>query len=170
MKKIIAVLLAVMMVLSLAACGNQTPEAGGSAQEDAPTTVAGILYKDFKDMLAADSSLSAQAIADELLKNEIIAFSGATMPVEPGYLTGFGAAEITGFSEGVMFAPMIGSIPFIGYVFTLADGTDAAAFEQLLSDNADLRWNICTEAEEKVVGSVGNKVFFVMSPMEFEEQ
>lgn len=169
MKKFAALLLAVMMVLALAACGEEAPQASGSA-EPTPTTVGQILYKDFKDKLSADPSMSAQAMADALLTNEIIQFMGASMPVENGLLMGFGNTEITGFKEGVMFAPAIGSIPFIGYIFTLEEGADVAAFEQLLKDNADLRWNICTEAEETVVGSQGNKVFFVMAPMSFEEQ
>ena len=95
---------------------------------------------------------------------------GASMPVEQGLLMGFGNAEINGFEEGVMFAPNIGTIPFIGYVFTLADWTDVETFVKTLQDNADLRWNICVEAEEMVVDSVGNKVFFVMCPSQFEEQ
>jgi len=40
----------------------------------------------------------------------------------------------------------------------------------LLKDNANPRWNICTEAEETVVGSVDNKVFFVMCPKSFETE
>ena len=82
-------------------------------------------------------------------------------------LAGFNNAEITGFDEGVMFAPMIGSIPFVGYIFTLPDGADTEAFLQLLTDNADPRWNICTEADETVTGKAENMIFFVMSPAQF---
>ena len=39
-----------------------------------------------------------------------------------------------------------------------------------LKANANLRWNICTTADEMVAGSVGNKVFFVMCPTEFTEE
>ena len=107
-------------------------------------------------------------MADAILALDMIQFEGATMPVEEGLLTGFNNAEIKGFKEGVMFAPMIGSIPFVGYVFTLAEETDSSAFVQLLEENADPRWNICTEAEETVVDSTGDMVFFVMCPMQFE--
>ena len=62
------------------------------------------------------------------MSNSIIQFMGGTMPVEPGLLTGFGNTEITGFKEGVMFAPMIGTIPFVGYVFVLEDGVAASDF------------------------------------------
>ena len=109
-------------------------------------------------------------MADAILANPIIQFGGATMEVEAGLLTGFGNAEITGFNSGVMFAPMIGSIPFVGYVFELEDGADVDAFMQTLTDNADPRWNVCVEAEETVVENADNMVFFVMCPAQFEEQ
>ena len=91
------------------------------------------------------------------------------MSVEEGYLTGVGNAEIKGFKEGAMFAPMIGTIPFVGYVFTLDSAESVAGFTATLKKNDDKRWNICTEADEMITGSVGNKVFFVMSPLSFEE-
>ena len=162
MKRLVSLLLAMTMALSLVACG-------GGAKEEAPTTVGGILAADFKAKVEANADMSAQELADALVTNEIIPFAGAAMPVEQGWLMGFGEAEITGFSEGVMFAPMIGTIPFIGYVFTLEDGADVEGFVTTLKDNADLRWNICTEAEEMVTETVGNKVFFVMCPSAFEE-
>ena len=92
----------------------------------------------------------------------------ASMPVEEGFLNGFDN-EIKGFKEGVMFGPAIGTIPFVGYIFTVADGGDVDAFVKTLGDNANLRWNICTEAEEMICEAVGNTVFFVMCPTSFEE-
>ncbi len=145
---------------------------GESAESQADVVVSGdslgqTLRADF-EAKAADGTMSCQILADELLKNPAILFSPVTMPVEPGLLTGFGNAEITGFKEATMFAPMIGSIAFVGYIFELEDGTDGEAFMQTLKDNADPRWNICVEAEEMVVSQTGNKVFFVMSPMTLE--
>lgn len=151
MKKIFALLLAFVMVFSLVGCGEQT--------------VAGSLVDTFKN----NADKSAQEIADAMLENPAIQFMGATIPVEAGYLTGFDNVEITGFDEGVMFGPAIGTIPFVGYVFTLSEGTDADEFMSTLEENANLRWNICTEADEMVVESKGDKVFFVMAPFSFEE-
>lgn len=131
-------------------------------------TVGNMLLLDFRNRIAQNSELTAQEMADAILSNPIIQFAGATMPVEEGLLTGFNNAEITGFKEGVMFAPTIGSIPFVGYIFTLEEGADVDAFMQLLKDNADPRWNICTEAEETLVENAENMVFFVMSPTQFE--
>jgi hypothetical protein len=122
------------------------------------------LYESFLALDAANPDASTADIADGLLANDFILFSGATMAVEPGYLTGFGNAEITGFEEGTMFAPMIGSIPFVGYVFALPTDADVDAFKTVLTENADMNWNICTTADETVVESSGNRVFFVMCP------
>jgi hypothetical protein len=157
MKRITAILLMMIMVLGTVACGN--------TEESKPETVAGVLLEDFK----ADTEGTAQEIAERIASNDIIPFEAVALAVEPGYLAGFDNAEITGFESGVMFAPMMSTVPFVGYVFELADDADVDAFKQTLEDNANLRWNICTEAEEMVVDSEGNKVFFIMAPKNFEE-
>lgn len=135
-------------------------------EEQQKETVANTLMSDFKSIA---KSQNAESIANQLIANKIIPFMPAVMPVEEGLLNGFGDAEITGFKEGAMFGPMIGSIPFIGYVFELKDETDVNQFISTLKSNANLRWNICTEADEMAVCSVDKKVFFVMCPKYFEE-
>ena len=133
-------------------------------------TLGNMLLGDFNAALAEDASLDATALAEKLCANEMASLIGpVTMPVEPGFLMGFNNYEVTGFEEGVMFAPMIGSVPFIGYVFTLPADADADAFVTGLKDNGDLRWNICVEADEMVTGTNGNKVFFVMCPTKIEQ-
>ncbi|MBQ4129224.1 MAG: hypothetical protein IJD68_05580 [Ruminococcus sp.] len=152
MKRLITLLICVVLVMALASCGGSS------------TVASGLL-----DVFEKNADKSAQEIADLMINDESIPFMGMTMPVEEGLLNGFGNEEITGFSEGVMFGPAIGTIPFIGYVFTLSSGTDADAFVKTLNDNADLRWNICTEADELVVESKGDKVVVIMSPESFED-
>ena len=143
-----------------------TEESGNDISGD---TVGTALAQEFHALKAENAEITAQEMADAILANPMIQFGGASMEVEEGLLTGFGNAEIKGFTDGVMFAPMIGSIPFVGYVFTLEEGADVDAFLQTLKDNADPRWNICTEAEEMVSGTVEDKVFFVMCPKKLEE-
>lgn len=186
MKKIVSLILASMALISMAACGSKadtsaTEAASETAAETtaeavteaataaADDTTGAALLADFNTRIAENPEISAQELADALLTNSVIQFGGASMPVESGLLTGFGNAEITGFSEGVMFAPMISSIAFVGYIFKLEDGTDAETFKQTLADNADPRWNICTEADETVIESSGNTVFFLMCPSQIEE-
>ncbi len=145
------------------------PEEKPEEKPQTSQTVGNTLLADFK--AKAGSHSSAVSLAEALAANPSISNIGCgAMPVEPGFLTGFDNAEIKGFKEGAMFAPMIGTIPFVGYVFTLEDGTNASDFISTLKSSANLRWNICTSADEMVAGSSGNKVFFVMSPKSFEEQ
>ena len=165
MKRIIALILTLCMVFALAACSSEGKEDGEKAER--PDTLGNALLTDFEERKEANADITAQELADGIITNEKILFAPTTMPVEPGFLSGF-SNEITGFSEGVMFAPMIGSIAFVGYIFEV-DG-DVDAFMENLKSNADLRWNICVEAEETVVGNVGNTVFFVMCPTALEAE
>lgn len=130
-----------------------------------PSTLGNTLLADFKVKAA---SMNTLALAEALITNPVIQFSGGAMPVEPGLLSGFGNTEITGFKEGAVFMPMIGSIAFVGYVFELENAADVSGFIAKLRSSADMRWNICVEAEEMVTGSVGTKVFFVMCPTSLE--
>ncbi len=142
----------------------ETEQPEQSAPAASGDTVAAQLQKAFEGM--ADQS--ALDIATALSTHEVIKFGAGAMPVEPGLLSGFDNYEVTGFQEGAVFMPMIGSIAFVGYIFTLEDGADVNAFMENLKANCNPRWNICVEAEETLVSNVGNKVFFVMSPMHLE--
>lgn len=158
MKKFISLVLCAVMVLTLVACGSKKDENLSPANK---------LKAEFTEL--AKGSDSALQIAEKLVTNEIIPFAGGAMEVEPGLLTGFDNYEVKGFKSGAVFMPMIGSIAFVGYVFELEAGADANAFVNELTTNANPRWNICVEAEETVTGVEGNKVFFCMSPLSFEE-
>ena len=176
MKKTISILTAALLLLSLCACGNSAPAATEPPVHETPTPSAApsetpavesmgqALLKDFTERVNAEPEIGAEALAKALMENPVIQFTGDALPVEPGLLTGFGNTEITGFAQGAMFAPMIGTIPFVGYIFVLDADADAEAFVQTLKDNADPRWNICTEADETIAEHVGNTVFFVMCP------
>lgn len=175
MKKFLSVVLAGAMMASLTACGGgatETTPAETTVEETtrkAPETLGEALLYDFEDRVAENAEATAQELAEGILTNELILFQGGAMPMEEGYLTGFGEAEIKGFEECVMFAPMIGTIPFVGYVFDMPDAESADALVDVLTENADPRWNICTEAEETVTGTADDKVFFVMCPKSLEE-
>lgn len=176
MKKLIAVLLSIGMLFALASCSSKKPnEPEGTSVEETTTepqkneSPAQILYQDFRARVSDGAEHTAESLANDLVSNSVLPFMGATAAVEPGFLNGF-TKEITGFAEAASFGPVIGSIPFIGYIFTLDEGADVDAFMQTLKDSADLRWNICVSADEMVCEKEGNTVFFVMSPSVFEEE
>ena len=88
------------------------------------------------------------------------------MEVEEGYLNGFDDT-ITGFNKGITFGPIIGSVPFVGYIF---ETDDAAALEATLRANANPRWNICTEADITYAEAIDdNHLVFLMTPASFED-
>ena len=140
---------------------------GCAKGNDEPSTVGAVMAEEFKDCYEGKTALE---IAEALATSSTLPFSGAAMEVEEGFLSGFDNYEVTWFSKGAMFAPMMGTIPFVGYIFELEEGADVEAFKTSLKDNANLRWNICTEAEEMTVENEGNMVFFLMSPTEFETE
>lgn len=188
MKKTVLFLLSFALLFSLAACGDKkqekpsnpsaenqgtpmNPEGNNQGTASKPDTnmqeKPDTLGETMRSVFLENSGRSVQEIADAAIKNEAIKFMGSTAPVEPGSLGGF-KTEITGFEEAVMFAPNISSIPFIGYVFKVSENADA--FAENLKQNADPRWNICTEAEETIIEAKDGKVFFVMCPKELTDE
>ena len=169
MNKIIAFLMAVLIILSMTACTKNDETGSDNSGTANPSvsdkTVGQTLSDDFK----SDTTGTAQEIADRIISNKIIQFMGGTMPVEEGLLSGFDNTEIKGFKDGVMFAPMMSSIAFVGYIFELDEGADVESFKTTLKNSANMRWNICVEAEELIVESEKNKVFFLMCPKSFEQ-
>ena len=200
MKKILCMIMAVIMIMSLVACGNKTPEVtdpvdtptqdvvetpdnseGSDVTEpddtviDAPASFATEVVNAFNAILAepgaADYNL--EEIANKLATSEILAntypsIGAMQTEVGPTYLAGFNE-EIDGYKAAYAVAPMIGTIPFVSYVFEMEEGADLNAFVDTLTAQHNLRWNICTSADEMQCIINGNYVFFVMSPLSVEE-
>jgi hypothetical protein len=198
MRKFISMALAVSMVVSMAACSSkkgdtdetlsqttqaveetvtvetETAETETTEEQESQATlpmegsVAENLYQVFTQIMEEGQTTDPEEIANELISQEWIPFMGAAAAVEPGYLAGF-TEEIQGFEQGATFLPMIGSIPFVGYIFQLEEGADVDGFVQNLQEKADLAWNICVVADEMKCQAVDNTVFFVMCPAQFED-
>jgi hypothetical protein len=158
MRKILVIMLTISMVFGLAACGSSTSGKIGDQIEAS-----------FKAVMKETPNVPTEEIAGKVTADISLPFSTMTQRVDEGILAGLGNAEITGFNEAAMFCPLIGSIPFLGYIFALKDDTDVDAFIQTLKDNADLAWNICTEAEDLNITSVGSTVFFLMSKNDYDD-
>lgn len=114
------------------------------------------LYNAFISELNASSDIFL--IANNLSKESVSGYDCVVNDYSEGFLNGFDA-DISGFSKCVGFSPMIGSIPFVTYIFE-TDNPDE--LKTTLLEHADPCWNICTEADETVCEVSGNYVFFVM--------
>ena len=161
-------MLAIGLVFSFAACAKDK-NANETENEEA-LTLGGKLKKQFVEIVKGGET-DPETIANTLMENELIQFAPMVQSIDPGvYIQGFNEGfEPEGYDECVMFGPMIGSIPFIGYIFALSDGVDAEEFVKGISENSDLRWNICTSADEVNASNEGNLVFFLMSPLSLEQ-
>lgn len=129
-------------------------------------TVGGKLWNAFVAAKEEKPEITADEMANLLVTNEVIQFMGGALPLEANqeFFNGFDDYKITGYESGALYMPMIGSIPFIGYVFELAEGADVEAFIKNLNDHANPRWNVCVTAEQTVIGAYGTTVFFLMCP------
>jgi len=162
MKKNKTILMISIFVLSLSfltGCGTKE-----NTTQVENKTVANTLSETFEKEIKKQKDI--EKVAQTLSESEVIVPALQTFVVgEEDYLSGF-KEEIKGFDKAVGIAPMIGTIPFIAYVFEVENPKE---FARVLEENAELNWNICTEADEMKTTIVDNYVFFVMSPTSFEE-
>ena len=124
----------------------------------------------FEDAMIEGTATSPIEIANAVVNSGILPFMAGAMEIEVGteFFTGFDNYTIEGYKSAAVFMPMMGSIPYVGYIFELEDGVDVYNFIDDLTVNANPRWNICVEADEKLVGAFGNTVFFLMCPSSVE--
>ena len=154
MKKIFAMLLAVVMMFSLVACGGKTAE---------PTTA------------PADTAVKVEGTMEELLNKVVeinpVEFMGGTMPIdltdtsEDGlwnikYNTGLDSAE--GLTDAAVFGPMMGSMAFSMVMVRTAEGTDVKTIAEGMKTGIDPRKWICVEADDVQVVSFGDVVMLIM--------
>lgn len=172
MKKITAILLAALMVGGTLCGCTAKPEptepsnTGLIKPQVEENTVGAVQWANFQQAVTANQDGTALELATTLSESAAELFFGSASPIEKGaeFFAGFDDYRITGYREAAVYAPMIGSIPFMGYVFILEDGVTAEAFIKSLTDNCNPRWNVCVTADQTVAGAIGNRVFFLMCP------
>ena len=151
MKKIVSMILAMALVLSLAACGGK------------------------KNETAEVPSLKVEGTMEELLNKTIeqrpVEFMGGVIPVdltdssEDGLwalksYTGMDSAEK--ITEAAAFEPMMGSLAFSIVMVRLADGADSKTVAVSMKSGIETRKWICVEADDLKVAGFGDVVMLIM--------
>lgn len=154
MKKIFAMLLALSLMLSLAACGAK-PAEPTTAPTEAVKTVEGTM----------------EELLNKVVEIQPVEFMGGTMPIdladtsEDGlwnikYNTGLDSAE--GLTEAAVFGPMMGSIAYSMVMVRVAGDADVKAIAEGMKNGIDTRKWICVEADDLQVVSYGDVVMLIM--------
>lgn len=154
MKKMISALLALVMVLSLTACGgNNTPAT------EAPTEAA----------VSVEGTM--EELVTKVMEKQPVEFMGGFMPVDLTDTSEDGLWAIKSFtgldnaeqiSDLAVFEPMMGSIPFSLVMVRVNEGADVAAVAETMKNNIDQRKWICVEADDLQVVSFGDAVMLIM--------
>lgn len=159
---VIAVVIGLCLITSCAKVENVNNNQEG---KDGEKSVVTILSEQFKEEIKNEKNI--EKVANKIAQNEILQISTDVAVLKKSdYISGF-QTEIKGFDKVVAIRPMISTIPFLAYIFEVKE---ADAFAENLKKNADLRWNICTEADDLEVSVVDKYVFFVMSPKNFDAE
>ena len=150
MKKMISMLLVLVMALSLAACGNNTPAA------EAP---------------AVKVEGTMEELLNKVVEIQPVEFMGGTMPVDltdtsedglwmiKNYT---GLDNVDSITEAAFFEPMMGSIPYSMVMVRTAEGADVKAVAEGMKNGIDQRKWICVEADDLQVVSYGDVVMLIM--------
>ena len=154
MKKFAAMMLALAMLFSFAACGGKT---------NAPTTA------------PTEATVKVEGTMEELLNKVVeinpVEFMGGTMPIdltdtsEDGlwnikYNTGLDNAD--NITEAAVFGPMMGSMAFSMVMVRTAEGADVKAVAEGMKTGIDPRKWICVEADEVMTAVSGDVVMLIM--------
>ena len=151
MKKFVAIVLALSLVLSLAACGGKKTQETEAA------------------------ALHVEGTMEELLNKTIeqrpVEFMGGVIPVDltdsseeglwalKSYTGLDNAAQI---SEAAAFEPMMGSMAFSLVLVRTVEGADSKAVAESMKSGIDTRKWICVEANDLKVAGFGDVVMLIM--------
>lgn len=157
MKRVLSIIFSACFIFATSGCSVKPGDNKSDASTEEAVT-ANTLGGKYLNAFTASSASDPGATADELIDLHFIETQLVKMDISEGYLDGF-TDQISGFTSGVKFSPMIGAIPFVGYIFETESPDELLT---CLKEKADPAWNICTEADETVSAVKGNLVFFLM--------
>jgi len=186
MKKFVSIALALVMALSLVACGSgekapetQAPTAAPTTEmpTEAPTTDAienvttGIDVPVTEAPSVEADTTTLEGIITALTTANPVEFMGGMIGVdltdtsEDGLwtlkaFTGLDNADL--ISEAMVFEPMMGSIPYSLVLVRATDAANAEAVADAMKAGIDQRKWICVEADDLMVTACGDVVMLIM--------
>ncbi len=162
MKKLLSVILAAAMLLTLTACGGKDTE----TTTDAATLPAGTTSAP-----SAKVDMTLEELAGKIIELNPVEFMGGNMPLdltdtsEDGLwnlkrFTGLDNADM--ITEALAFEPMMGSIAFSLVLVRVADGADNTAVAEAMKAGIDPAKWVCVQADDLKVASYGDVVMLIM--------
>ena len=151
MKKFVAIVLALSLMLSLAACGGKKTQ----ETEAAALTVEGTM----------------EELLNKTIEQRPVEFMGGVIPVdltdssEDGLwaLKSYtGLDDASKITEAAAFEPMMGSMAFSMVLVRTVDGADSKAVAESMKSGIDTRKWICVEADDLKVAGFGDVVMLIM--------
>ena len=152
MKKITAMILAMVMVLSLAACGGK--DAGNSASQETKKLEG-----------------TMEELVNKVIEAQPVEFMGGIMPVDLGdtsedgkwalsYFTGL--QDASAITDVAVYEPMMGSQAFSLVMVRTVEGADPKAVAEEMKAGIDPRKWICVQADQVMLAGYGDVVMFIM--------
>lgn len=182
MKKLFALLLCLLMVISMVACGtndtNQDSQQPSDSQStEAPTGEDPTDEEPTDEVPSEDNTPTTGDVSLEEIANTL--YTGipqdempmvAGMPIEDAEsFTYYAFIPYIEGAECYVSEPMIGSIAHSVVLLKLPEGTDVETVKADIEANADPRKWVCVEAEKVTVVSHDNVVMLVMSTVAMSE-
>ena len=162
MKKWIALLLAVVMVLSMAACGRKKAE---------PTESTGATEQTQQTTQKTPLTGTMEENVNKIMEKNPAQFMGGQMPVDLQDTTEEGLWALKGFTgldtpekikDIAVYEPMTGSQAFSLVLVRVKDAADAKTIAQQMKDNINPRKWICAMADQVMAAGYEDVVLFVM--------
>lgn len=151
MKKILCLVLAFAMALSLAACG-------GNTEPEAP---------------AFELTGTLEEIAEKIYENETATDEISIMPATEialddidGLTYNLGVASADAIERAVISEPMIGSIAYSLALVKAKEGADIDALKNEILNGVNYRKWLCVAAEKIAVASCGDVILMIMASEE----
>lgn len=151
MKKILCLVLAFAMALSLAACGGNTePEAPAFALTGTLEEIAEKIY------------------ANETLTDEMAIAPAMEIALDDvdGLTYNLGVASADSIERAVISEPMIGSIPYSLALVKAKEGADIEALKTEILNGVNYRKWLCVAAEKIAVVNCGDVIMMIMASEE----